>query len=731
MTLDRQAPTMSSTPPDLEIIVPVWNEEQRIGATLLAITQHAATTGISVLVTVVDNGSVDRTTEVVDRLHHLSGPRVGVRVLGCSRQGKGAAVRRGVLASRARWVGFADADLATPPRSIDAVLARLRAGDPVVIGSRRIAGSRMAVEQPLGRRLGSWGFRLLTSRLTGVKDSQCGFKFFRADVASEIFSRSRVDGFAFDVELLAQARRLGHAVTEVPVEWSDQDGSSFRTLTDAPRVFREVSAVRRWARSASTADAAPPRRRIVLLNWRDASHPLAGGAELYCESVAREMAVMGHDVLLLTSRSPGAARRDVRDGYAVVRGGGTYGVYAHALAWLLLHRRSIDAVVDSQNGIPFFSPLVLSSSTPAVLLVHHVHQDQFSSYFGPAMARFGRWLEGPMSRVVYGRRAVAAVSPSTRTQIRRQLDLRGAISVIPCGMDQAVDTGRGERSAVPRIVVVGRLVPHKQYELLVSAMPAVRRLVPGAELHLVGDGPSREGLEGLAAAPGMATVVHGRLDDSSRDALLRSAWITASASSGEGWGLSVLEANAVGVPAVAYRVSGLQDSVRHGRTGWLVEPGSDLAPALTAALQEVAGAESSARYDAACRAWASHFSWPRTARLLDRALALEARRLQLGRSDRRLANDVTSVVDLPSHLLPAGWQSLQRSGDTWADSGVTVRGLLRGADESDVSTALARLSIDPLDPEVSVTLARPGDLLGEPESWRSGSAISLPFEARA
>lgn len=229
---------------DLEIVVPVFNEERRLGATLRALTAHTASLPLSVRITVVDNGSVDRTAEVVDEVAGRSPANTAVRLIGCARQGKGAAVRRGLLASTARWRGFCDADLSTPPGALSDVIAHLEQGRPVVIGSRRVPGAGYVVPQPLVRRLGSNTFRMMTRPLVGgVADTQCGFKFFSAQAAERIFRRVTANGFAFDVEVLAVATRLGMPVVEVPVRWTDQEGSSFHVWTHGRRVVSEVRAV--------------------------------------------------------------------------------------------------------------------------------------------------------------------------------------------------------------------------------------------------------------------------------------------------------------------------------------------------------------------------------------------------------------------------------------------------------------------------------------------------------
>ncbi|MEV4345036.1 glycosyltransferase [Actinoplanes sp. NPDC049596] len=223
---------------DLEILIPAYNEERRLSDTLHALAAHLRRRRIDGVLRVIDNGSSDRTTDVVDR---AAAAGVPVTVTGCSRRGKGAAVARGMLTSTARWVGFCDADLATPAEALDDVLDRLRAGHRVVIGSRRCAGAKLELRQPLVRRVGGAGFRMLTRRYSGpVADTQCGFKFFDAAAARAVFAEIRLSGFAFDLEVVAKARALGLAVVEIPVAWRDQEGSTFRPMADGKKVVGEL-----------------------------------------------------------------------------------------------------------------------------------------------------------------------------------------------------------------------------------------------------------------------------------------------------------------------------------------------------------------------------------------------------------------------------------------------------------------------------------------------------------
>lgn len=231
------------------MIIPALNEERRIGDTLRACVEFLEEQPWSSSVVVVDNGSTDRTTAVVDGVRSSSVP---ISVIGCARRGKGAAVRRGVLSTRAWSVGFCDADLATPAATLGPTMAMLRSGYPVVIGSRRCHGATYLREQPVGRRVAGHAFRVLARHVVeDVADTQCGFKFFHASVAKALFERSIAEGFAFDVEIVALARRAGLPVTEIPVSWSDAVGSSLRPLTDGPRILKELVDVRTRLRAVA------------------------------------------------------------------------------------------------------------------------------------------------------------------------------------------------------------------------------------------------------------------------------------------------------------------------------------------------------------------------------------------------------------------------------------------------------------------------------------------------
>jgi dolichyl-phosphate beta-glucosyltransferase len=238
---------------DLEIAIPAFNEAQRLPRTLHRTIEFLQDQPWSSRIVVVDNGSSDETAEVTRTIARTTDPRVPVDLVGCSRPGKGAAVRRALLSSRSRFVGFFDADLATPVETLAIAMGHLGNGALAVIGSRHTSGSVFVEAQPAVRRLGGAVFRMaVRSLVQGVQDTQCGFKFFERRAVTHALVVCRTTGFAFDVELLRQMQRDGAQIVEVPVAWSHAGASSFRPWQDGIASFGAVRQIQRAPRGWSS-----------------------------------------------------------------------------------------------------------------------------------------------------------------------------------------------------------------------------------------------------------------------------------------------------------------------------------------------------------------------------------------------------------------------------------------------------------------------------------------------
>jgi len=227
----------------LSIVVPAFNEERRIGASLEKLLDYGKRRLAGFEIIVVDDGSSDRTCALVDE-RARGEPRLQLVRLPHNR-GKGAAVRRGMLEARLAHALFTDADLSTPIEDVELLFAALGEAQ-VAIGSRALAGSRIEVRQPFYREWMGRGFNLLVQRaaLPGIHDSQCGFKLFEIAAARELFALARLDGFAFDVEVLFLCRKLGIRVAEVPVRWRNDQASRVKPVRDALRMARDLALIR-------------------------------------------------------------------------------------------------------------------------------------------------------------------------------------------------------------------------------------------------------------------------------------------------------------------------------------------------------------------------------------------------------------------------------------------------------------------------------------------------------
>lgn len=229
--------------PHLSVIIPAYNEEARLPATLPVIFGYLAAQPYTWEVLVVDDGSADRTAEVAREL----GAAHGVRVLRNEpNRGKGFSIRRAMLEARGEWRLFSDADLSTPIDELGKFWPATDKGAAVVIGSRAVAGAQLEVRQPFYREWMGRVFNLIVRLLVlgGIRDTQCGFKLFRADAAEAVFPRQQLDGFAFDVELLVLARRAGFVIREVPVRWINSPATKVSALRDSVRMFADLLRIR-------------------------------------------------------------------------------------------------------------------------------------------------------------------------------------------------------------------------------------------------------------------------------------------------------------------------------------------------------------------------------------------------------------------------------------------------------------------------------------------------------
>jgi glycosyltransferase involved in cell wall biosynthesis len=294
--------------------------------------------------------------------------------------------------------------------------------------------------------------------------------------------------------------------------------------------------------------------KIGIVAWRDLCHPQAGGSEVLIDLLARGAQSRGHDVALVAG-TPTEPRP-----YPVHPSAGTLTQYLVAPRVARRHLADADVIVDVSNGIPFFSPMW--TRQPVVELVHHVHTRQWRQHFGPVAAAVGSYLERRVVPRVYRSALHIAVSASTKSDLVR-LGVDGSrIHLVhnPVSPRQPM-----AKSPTPLFVMLGRLAPAKRVDLVLKHWPSIAAQT-GGELVIIGDGPERAKLEGLA---GQGVRFAGRVDDAVKNELLGRAWMLLHASQHEGWGVAVMEAAAAGTPAVAFNAPGVRDAVVDGSTGML------------------------------------------------------------------------------------------------------------------------------------------------------------------
>lgn len=310
-------------------------------------------------------------------------------------------------------------------------------------------------------------------------------------------------------------------------------------------------------------------RRVHVLAWRDLDDPDAGGSEVHADHLMRRWAEAGLEVLHRTSAARGLPGTDRRNGYEVIRRGSRYDVFPRAaLAEITRRMGPSDALVEIWNGVPWFSPVWCRR--PNLTIVHHVHGPMWDQILPRPLAGTGRFLETRFAPPFYRRTRVVTPSEATREELVSLGYRPDRVTAVDNGVDEFFHRTR-PRDPVPTIVAAARLAPVKRFPLLFEAARSARAGLPDLRLRIVGEGPERAVLEELIArhrAEDWVTLTGHIPREQLRDEYSR-AWVVASASLAEGWGLALTEAAACGTPAVASDIRGHRSSVIDGITGLL------------------------------------------------------------------------------------------------------------------------------------------------------------------
>jgi glycosyltransferase involved in cell wall biosynthesis len=370
----------------------------------------------------------------------------------------------------------------------------------------------------------------------------------------------------------------------------------------------------------------PRRLHLVAVNWRDIRNPEAGGAETHLHEILSRMAARGHRATLFATAFPGGAADETVDGVRLLRRGDWWNAnftVARAAA-AFLRREPADLVVEDINKIPFFMPLL--TRVPVLAVVPHLFGATVFRETNPLFSAYVLAWEALIPRV-FRRCRFAVISPSTRDDLVRRGIGADRIDVVLCGLDHRLYRRLPgvEREPRPTLVHFGRVRRYKGIDVVIRAFAIVRGAIPDARLVIIGDGPELGNLRALAAKLGLADAVEftGRMGGEEMVARLNRCHVFLNASPKEGWGLTVVEANACGVPVVGSNRPGLKDSIRDGETGFLV-PYGDADAFARRTIELLRDRALWARMSAASGAWAATLTWERTADEMERVFLAAA-----------------------------------------------------------------------------------------------------------
>ncbi len=352
--------------------------------------------------------------------------------------------------------------------------------------------------------------------------------------------------------------------------------------------------------------------KILIFNWKDIKHPYAGGAEINIHEQAKRWVKQGHKVTQFSPLYHNAKEIELIGGVKIIRKGERFSNYIWAFIYYLKNlRKEADVIIDIENGIPYFTPLY--SRKPIVCLMHHVHQKVFFEELPAVIAWIPYLLERYGIRTVYHNKKFIAVSQTTKEEMEKTLKIKPEnIEIVYNGINHEEFKSNAKKTKYPSLIYFGRLMKYKRIGTLIDIFNDVIKIMPEAKLHIAGTGIIEEELKNKTKQMKLDNkiIFHGLVSNKERKDLIKSSWVFVNPSSVEGWGVTVIESNAVSVPAIVFNVPGLKEAVKNKETGIITETEKEMTQQIIKLLKDE---NLRNKLGKNAQNWSKNFSWDKTA----------------------------------------------------------------------------------------------------------------------
>lgn len=327
---------------------------------------------------------------------------------------------------------------------------------------------------------------------------------------------------------------------------------------------------------------------ILIFNWRDKRHEWAGGSEVYIDELASGWAKNNKVTLFCAQdRFSKLPYEEQINGVKVIRKGGRYSVYFWAFLHYLKSKKTVDIIVDVENGIPFFTPLY--SRKKIICLVYHVHGRQFFYELAFPLSIIGYLLERFVFPLVYGNKLIIAISRTTKNELIKLGFDEKKISLVHPGVGK-IKVSDYKKYKKPTILYLGRIKKYKRIDRLIEIFKEVAKENKKAQLIIAGWGSEAPFISDMVMRSSIRKQVKilGPVTEKEKAELYGKSWLFVNPSLHEGWGISVIEANMYSTPALAFKVPGLSDSIVNNKTGVLVDNEAEMAKKILELLNDTA-----------------------------------------------------------------------------------------------------------------------------------------------